>query len=101
MSDALLLSIFSGGVAGVLVGLLFAWRVRRRLWHLELDLSELETRFVSEVKKRAAGERWKGKDQVEELKEILAARQQGNTQPKSWMSRFDTGKKGAAHGLPK
>lgn len=71
MDVALFLIILASVGAGVAGSLAATWGLRRRTYSLELEVAYVSGILQREVKARAAGERWRKKDELEERVEEL------------------------------
>lgn len=81
MIEALLYAFASGLVGGLIVNYLFLWWFRRSLYHLSVDVADLQERHLRAVRKAAAKERWEDQDEIDAKIAEAVTKQE---QPKGW-----------------
>jgi len=81
MIEAFLTAFGAGVAGGALVSFLFTWNLRRNLYHMNVDVADLQERHLRSVRKAAANERWKVDD---ELDEKIVGALSSTSQPKGW-----------------
>lgn len=69
------------GVSGAVAS---TWGLRRVLYRLQLDVSDLQNRLLIENKRKAAAERWAKPDKLAMEAEALKTVAAGNVQKNPW-----------------
>lgn len=77
--------ILLGSVAlGISSAVASTWNLRRVLYRLQLDVSDLQNRILTENKRKAAEARWSKPDKLAVEAEALAAAAGGQQQKNPW-----------------
>lgn len=77
--------VLGGGISGAIVS---TWSIRTRLYSLEVAQATLERSHLQEVKRRAAGERWKPKPEDELLSALVDKKDVAPMRPKTWFDDY-------------
>jgi hydrogenase/urease accessory protein HupE len=93
LGDSTVLALLVLGCAGVLAGYASGyvanWALRRRLYSLEFDIATLETKLLSEVKRRAGEASGKARKADQDLLEAaLTTKAVRPEPPQPWWMKF-------------
>lgn len=77
----IILGALAVGVSGAVAS---TWGLRRVLYRLQLDVSDLQNRLLIENKRKAAAERWAKPDKLAMEAEALKTVGAGNVQKNPW-----------------
>jgi len=84
MEIAVWLIIGSALAVGISGAVASTWGLRRVLYRLQLDVSDLQNRLLVENKRKAAAERWAKPDKLAMEAEALKTVGAGNVQKNPW-----------------
>lgn len=92
----LALQILGSILGGMTIALGATWRIRRRLYQVELDLADLQARLLQRYKKEAARARWDEEGAMDAALEAVAP-----SRPKRWTKwPGSAGSSAGSHGEP-
>lgn len=86
------LAALCGGISGWVSYVMFSWALRTRVYSLECNVADLQTKVLVEVKKRASSERWDAsKASLKDIQDFQAIQKATPTPPtrtkQGWLSK--------------